>query len=234
MQCGRAVMALVAVAAVVAAGIPSTASATKPSKRPGGHRAGHVRRAGVRQRLWLGQHRRPRQGAVRDRRPGRPRPASGSEDGRRHDLRQRSAARDPRRGHRRSDRCRLRRSQRVRARHPGRARLRPNRRRRRHLPDRGGRHCDGDRRHRRVVDRNPPATDFFIASGVQYALEKYRGGFLVTDGHHNRVLRVTRAGDISQTIAFGNIVPTGLEVRGKTIYMGQAGPIPHLPRTARS
>ena len=77
--------------------------------------------------------------------------------------------------------------------------------------------------------RNPPATDFFIASGVQYALEKYRGGFLVTDGHHNRVLRVTRAGAISQTIAFGNIVPTGLEVRGRTIYMGEAGPIPHLP-----
>jgi hypothetical protein len=77
--------------------------------------------------------------------------------------------------------------------------------------------------------QNPPATDFFIASGVQYALEKYRGEFLVTDGHHNRVLRVTRAGDISQTIAFGNIVPTGLEVRGRTVYMGEAGPIPHLP-----
>ena len=77
--------------------------------------------------------------------------------------------------------------------------------------------------------QNPPATDIFIASGVQYALENYRGEFLITDGHHNRVLRVTRAGDISQTIAFGNIVPTGLEVRGRTIYMGQAGPIPHLP-----
>ena len=76
---------------------------------------------------------------------------------------------------------------------------------------------------------NPPATDIFIASGVQYALEKYRGGFLVTDGHHNRVLHVTRAGDISQTIAFGNLVPTGLEVRGRTIYMGEAGPIPHRP-----
>ena len=77
--------------------------------------------------------------------------------------------------------------------------------------------------------QNPPATDFFIASGVQYALEKYRGGFLVTDGHHNRVLRVTRAGDISQAMAFGNIVPTGLEVCGRTIYMAEAGPIPHLP-----
>ena len=35
---------------------------------------------------------------------------------------------------------------------------------------------------------NPPATDFFVPTGVQYALEPYRGGFLVTDGHHNRVL----------------------------------------------
>ena len=30
-------------------------------------------------------------------------------------------------------------------------------------------------------------------------------------------------------MAFGNIVPTGLEVHGRTIYMGEAGPIPHLP-----
>jgi hypothetical protein len=77
--------------------------------------------------------------------------------------------------------------------------------------------------------QHPPATDFFVPSGVQYALENYRGGFLVTDGHHNRVLHVTRAGDITQMIAFGNIVPTGLDVRGRTIYMGEAGPIPHRP-----
>jgi sugar lactone lactonase YvrE len=80
---------------------------------------------------------------------------------------------------------------------------------------------------------NPPETAFFVPSGVQYALEKFRGGFLVTDGHHNRVLRVTRRGDISELIAFGNIVPTGLEVHGSTIYMGQAGPIPHLPQNGK-
>ncbi len=80
---------------------------------------------------------------------------------------------------------------------------------------------------------HPPATDFFVASGVQYALQKFRGGFVVTDGHHNRVLRVTRGGDVSQMIAFGNIVPTGLEVHGRTIYMGQAGPIPHLPQDGK-
>jgi hypothetical protein len=80
---------------------------------------------------------------------------------------------------------------------------------------------------------HPPTTDFFVPSGVQYAMETYRGGFLVTDGHHNRVLRVTRDGDISQVIQFGNIVPTGLEVHGKRIYMAEAGPIPHLPQDGK-
>jgi sugar lactone lactonase YvrE len=80
---------------------------------------------------------------------------------------------------------------------------------------------------------NPPATDFFVPSGVQYALQAYRGGFLVTDGHHNRVLRVTRDGQIRELRAFGNIVPTGLDVRGRTIYMAEAGPAPHLPEDGK-
>jgi hypothetical protein len=80
---------------------------------------------------------------------------------------------------------------------------------------------------------HPPATAFFIASGVQYAFQPFRGGFVVTDGHHNRVLRVTRAGDISPMIAFGNNVPTGLEIAGRTLYVGQAGPIPHLPQNGK-
>jgi sugar lactone lactonase YvrE len=80
---------------------------------------------------------------------------------------------------------------------------------------------------------NPPATDFFVPSGVQYALQAYRGGFLVTDGHHNRVLRVTRDGQVTVLRAFGNIVPTGLEVRGRTIYMAEAGPVPHLPEDGK-
>ncbi len=80
---------------------------------------------------------------------------------------------------------------------------------------------------------HPPATDFFVSSGVQYALEKFRGGLLVTDGHHNRLLRVSRHGHIRELAAFGNIVPTGLEVHGRTILMGEAGPIPHLPETGK-
>lgn len=81
---------------------------------------------------------------------------------------------------------------------------------------------------------HPPATDFFVPSGVQYALQKFRGGLLVSDGHHNRVLRVSRHGHIRQIAAFGNIVPTGLAVHGgHTILMGQAGPIPHLPENGK-
>jgi hypothetical protein len=34
-------------------------------------------------------------------------------------------------------------------------------------------------------------------------------------------------------ISFGNIVPTGLDVRGTRIYVGQAGPIPHLARNGK-
>jgi sugar lactone lactonase YvrE len=80
---------------------------------------------------------------------------------------------------------------------------------------------------------HPPTTPFFVPTGVQYALQPYRGGFLVTDGHHNRVLRVTLDGRITEVITFGNIVPTGMAIRGKTVYMAQAGPVPHLPQNGK-
>ena len=76
---------------------------------------------------------------------------------------------------------------------------------------------------------NPPDTDFFVPSGVQYAIEVFRGHFLVTDGHHNRVLEVSLDGEITEFMVFGNIVPTGLAVHGNTVFMAEAGPVPHLP-----
>ncbi len=78
---------------------------------------------------------------------------------------------------------------------------------------------------------NPPTIPFpyEVPTGVQYALETFRGGFLVTDGHHNRVLRVTLDGEISELIGFGDVVPTGLAVSGNTIYLAEAGPVPHDP-----
>src|SRR6185436_3324220 len=55
---------------------------------------------------------------------------------------------------------------------------------------------------------NPPSTSFDVPTGLQYAIDAYRGGFLVTDGHHNRVLHVTLNGKVSVFAAFPNIVPT--------------------------
>jgi hypothetical protein len=112
-------------------------------------------------------------------------------------------------------------------------------------PDVGGRdvvgiyRVDGPHRFTVVADigkfaiHNPPNTSFDVPTGVQYALEPYRGGFLVTDGHHNRVLRVTLDGEVTELIAFGDIVPTGLAVSGNTVYMAEAGPVPHRPQDGK-
>lgn len=83
--------------------------------------------------------------------------------------------------------------------------------------------------------QHPPTIPFayFVPSGVLFALQPYRGGFLVTDGHLNRVLDVTLGGAISVVMAFGDIVPTGLAVWGDRIYMAEAGPVPHRPQDGK-
>jgi len=80
---------------------------------------------------------------------------------------------------------------------------------------------------------HPPATPFDVPTGVQYAMQPFRGGFLVTDGHHNRVLQVKHNGEISEVIQFANIVPTGLALWGNAIFMSEAGPVPHLPANGK-
>ena len=40
-------------------------------------------------------------------------------------------------------------------------------------------------------------------------------------------------GGIDELIAFGNIVPTGLETFGPVVVMAQAGPLPHLPEDGK-
>jgi hypothetical protein len=79
----------------------------------------------------------------------------------------------------------------------------------------------------------PPDIDIFLGRGVQYAMQPVWGGFLVTDGHHNRVLRVSLSGYISLVQQFGNIVPTGLETLGPMVFMAEAGPVPHEPATGK-
>src|SRR3954471_13609673 len=80
---------------------------------------------------------------------------------------------------------------------------------------------------------HPPVPAFFVPTGFQYAIESFRGGFIVTDAHHNRLLRVTRDGEITELIAFTDIVPTGLAVSGNRIDIAQAGLIPHLPQNGK-
>ena len=80
---------------------------------------------------------------------------------------------------------------------------------------------------------HPPVPAFFVPTGVQYALQPYRAGFLVTDGHHNRLLRVTLDGAVAEVAAFGNVVPTGIATVGRRIYLAQAGPVPHDPDDGR-
>ena len=80
---------------------------------------------------------------------------------------------------------------------------------------------------------NPPVPAFFIDTGVHFALEPYFGGFLVTDGHHNRVLWVSRRGSIHELATFGNVVPTGLETAFGHVLVTQMGPIPHVPEDGK-
>jgi len=83
------------------------------------------------------------------------------------------------------------------------------------------------------TDNPPEDTDFFVPSGVQFALEPFDDGFLVTDGHHNRLLFADLAGDVTQVAQFGNIVPTGMQADGSKVFIAEAGPIPHDPATGK-
>ncbi len=84
-------------------------------------------------------------------------------------------------------------------------------------------------------EQHPPVSpDFFVPGGFTYALQTYKDGFLVTDAHHNRVLKVGLNGTIRAFVDFGrNVVPTGLELDGHSVLVGQAGPIPHIPENGR-
>jgi hypothetical protein len=81
---------------------------------------------------------------------------------------------------------------------------------------------------------NPPqGFPFVVPSGVQYAFEPHGHGFVVTDGHHNRLYEVSLGGRVSQLLQLPNVVPTGLSVVGRTLYLAEAGPVPHLPPDGR-
>jgi hypothetical protein len=77
--------------------------------------------------------------------------------------------------------------------------------------------------------------DWFLSQGVQYSMEVWRGGFLVTDAHHAKVYRISGHGVVSDLVAFADtdVVPLGLEVSHGDVFLSTAGPIPHLPSTSQ-
>ncbi len=77
-----------------------------------------------------------------------------------------------------------------------------------------------------VID---PETIIDVPSGLQYQMIVYDGDLLVSDGHYNRILQVSVDGEISEMLRFGNDVPTGLALADDMVYIGLAGPVPHLP-----
>jgi hypothetical protein len=84
------------------------------------------------------------------------------------------------------------------------------------------------------VAHPPLNSDYFIPGGYTYAMQSYERGFLVTDAHHNRVLKVGLTGAVSVFKDFNSdVVPTGLDRAGRTVVVAQAGPVPHLPSTGR-
>ena len=162
----------------------------------------------------------------------RPDHAHRSHERQRHDVRNRTPASGDPPGW--GDGRRVRRNNHVRV-GDGRRSGRRRKQRRRHLPEERIGGLLGLRRPRHLVHRaSAPHRSSIYRDGVQFALQPVADGFLVTDGHHNRVLRVSSERARSRSrIQFENIVPTGLAVRHGTVFLSQAGPIPHDPATGK-
>lgn len=80
---------------------------------------------------------------------------------------------------------------------------------------------------------NPPSNMFGLAGGVPYAIEPFRGGLLVSDGHHDRVLWVELDGSVTEFYVGIDIVPTGFETWGNHVLVAQAGIVPHPPEDGK-
>ncbi len=71
----------------------------------------------------------------------------------------------------------------------------------------------------------PPTISLMVPSGVQFSFLPYGDGFVVNDAHLNRVLYVSRDGQITELLQFGDVVPTGMARWGTDFYLSQAGPL---------
>jgi len=81
---------------------------------------------------------------------------------------------------------------------------------------------------------NPPDPivpfSYFLPDGVQFALLAIHDGFLVSDGHLNRVLHVSKDGtEIAVLKQFNDVVPTGLAKLGDSVFLAELGPVPETP-----
>jgi len=76
--------------------------------------------------------------------------------------------------------------------------------------------------------------NYFLPDGVQFALQPIHDGFLVSDGHLNRVLHVSKDGtEITVLKQFNDVVPTGLAKSGDTVFLAVLGPVPETPDTGK-
>jgi len=76
--------------------------------------------------------------------------------------------------------------------------------------------------------------NYFLPDGVQFALQPIDNGFLVSDGHLNRVLHVSKDGtEITVLKQFNDVVPTGLAKSGDTVFLAELGPVPETPDTGK-
>lgn len=67
-------------------------------------------------------------------------------------------------------------------------------------------------------------------TGNPFALEARGTTFYVTDGNYNRLLRVNSANNIDVVASFGNVVPTGLDVKGTgPVLFTEFSAFPHAP-----
>jgi hypothetical protein len=79
----------------------------------------------------------------------------------------------------------------------------------------------------------PPTFSIVLSEGLQFALQPIEGGFLVSDGHHNRILHVSLNGDVSVLKQFDDVVPTGLAATADRLYVAQLGPVPDTADTGK-
>ena len=70
--------------------------------------------------------------------------------------------------------------------------------------------------------------------GNPYAMDALNGVFYVTDGNHNRLLRVTTGGAITEVTEFpDHPVSTGLDFAGGTAYVAWLGQGPFMPEDGK-